>query len=164
MVHSLRGVASTLGAHELSRHCLALEQAIADGNTEPTGLMSSIDEEIAALCALLGDDLAAPTTDLVPLGDQWRQQLLGQMEALLVQSDTAVIPLYEQYSGPLRLMLGSRSDTLTRQLKAFDFDAALLTLRQHMATDETHPDDRAPLPEAPACHPGQVKGDKGLNH
>ena len=164
MVHSLRGVASTLGAHELSRHCLALEQAIADGNTEPTGLMSSIDEEIAALCALLGDDLAAPTTDLVPLGDQWRQQLLGQMEALLVQSDTAVIPLYEQYAGPLRLMLGSRSDTLTRQLKAFDFDAALLTLRQHMATDETHPDDRAPLPEAPACHPGQVKGDKGLNH
>ena len=48
------------------------------------------DEEIAALCALLGDDLAAPTTDLVPLGDQWRQQLLGQMEALLVQSDTAI--------------------------------------------------------------------------
>ncbi|MGL6382700.1 PAS domain S-box protein [Aeromonas caviae] len=164
MAHSLRGVASTLGAHELSRHCLALEQAIAGGDTEPTGLMSSIDEEIATLCALLGDDLAAPTTDLVPLGDQWRQQLLGQMEALLVQSDTAVIPLYEQYAGPLRLMLGSRSDTLTRQLKAFDFDAALLTLRQHMATDETHPDDRAPLPEAPACHPGQVKGDKGLNH
>ena len=28
--------------------------------------MSSIDEEIATLCALLGDDLAAPTTDLVP--------------------------------------------------------------------------------------------------
>jgi hypothetical protein len=92
----------------------------------------------------LGDDLAAPTTDL-PLADQWRQQLLGQMEALLVQSDTAVIPLRAVCRSP-PLMLGSRSDTLTRQLKAFDFDAALLTLRQHMATDETHPDDRAPSP------------------
>ena len=84
------------------------------------------------------------------------------MEALLVQSDTAVIPLYEQYSGPLRLMLGSRSDTLTRQLKAFDFDAALLTLRQHMATDETHPDDRAPpSPRRQPAIRGRSRATKG---
>ena len=150
------------GAHELSRHCLALEQAIADGNTEPPD-SSSIDEEIAALCALLRGRSRRPTTDLVPLGSVAAATAGARWKALLVQSDTAVIPSTE-YSGPLHLMLGSRSDTLTRQLKAFDFDAALLTLRQHMATDETHPDDRAPSPEAPACHPGAGQGRQGLNH
>ena len=80
------------------------------------------------------------------------------MEALLVQSDTAVILSTSSMPVPFVLMLGSRSDTSDQAtLKAFDFDAALLALRQHMATDETHLDDRAP-PEAPACHPGQVKG------
>jgi hypothetical protein len=46
---------------------------------------------------------------------------------LLVQSDTAVIPLFEQYAAPLLLALGTPGEILARQLKVFDFDGALLT-------------------------------------
>ncbi|MFR9704529.1 PAS domain S-box protein [Aeromonas sanarellii] len=164
LVHTLRGVASTLGAVELAQHCLQLEQEIAAGTPPPAELMSTIDRWLAALHERLGNEEAATATDLVPLGNPWRRQLLRQMEALLVQSDTAVIPLYEQYAAPLRLMLGTRSETLARQLKEFDFDAALLTLRQHMAADEPDPDDLTPLADTPSRNPGLIKGDKGLNH
>ena len=92
----------------------------------------------------------------------WREELLTRTVPVRMDGKISLPVVNDvQAAGLTPLQL---KEALTRQLKAFDFDAALLTLRQHMATDETHPDDRAPLPEAPACHPGQVKGDKGLNH
>ena len=61
-----------------------------------------------------------------------------------------VIPLFEQYAAPLRLMLGPRSETLARQLKTFDFDGALLTLRQCVEADEPPTDVISPLPDGPS--------------
>ncbi|MNE75577.1 hypothetical protein D3C80_1717490 [compost metagenome] len=81
-----------------------------------------------------------------------------------MQSDTAVIPLFEQYAAPLRLMLGPRSETLARQLKTFDFDGALLTLRQCEGAYEPQAEAAPSLPDGPSLPPGPVKGDKGLNH
>lgn len=77
-----------------------------------------------------------------------------------MQSDTAVIPLFEQYAAPLRLMLGPRSETLARQLKTFDFDGALLTLRQCEGADEPQT-EAVPPPRWPFAAPGPVKETKG---
>ncbi|MGE6225980.1 Hpt domain-containing protein, partial [Aeromonas media] len=136
LVHTLRGVASTLGMVELARQCLLLEQALAGDGPEPTALMTVIAGELAALHDRLGEEVPAQAPQLIPLGSQWQRDLRQQMEALLLQSDTAVIPLFEQYAAPLRLMLGPRSETLARQLKSFDFDGALLTLHQCAQADE----------------------------
>ncbi|MFM5586290.1 PAS domain S-box protein [Aeromonas rivipollensis] len=164
LVHTLRGVASTLGMVELARQCLQLEQTLAGDGPEPTALMTVIAGELAALHDRLGEEVPAQAPQLIPLGSQWQRDLRQQMEALLLQSDTAVIPLFEQYAAPLRLMLGPRSETLARQLKSFDFDGALLTLHQCAQADEPPTEVMPPLPDGASPPPGQQKGDKGLNH
>ena len=164
LVHTLRGVASTLGMVDLAQQCLQLEQTLAGDDPEPTALMAAIDGALTALHDRLGEEVPAHAAELIPLGSQWQRALRHQMEALLVQSDTAVIPLFEQYAAPLRLMLGPRSETLARQLKTFDFDGALLTLRQCEGADEPQTEAVPPLPDGPSLPPGPVKGDKGLNH
>ncbi len=164
LVHTLRGVASTLGMVELARQCLQLEQTLTGDGPEPTALMTVIAGELAALHDRLGEEVPAQAPQLIPLGSQWQRDLRQQMEALLLQSDTAVIPLFEQYAAPLRLMLGPRSETLARQLKSFDFDGALLTLHQCAQADEPPTEVMPPLPDGASPPPGQPKGDKGLNH
>ena len=164
LVHTLRGVASTLGMVDLAQQCLQLEQTLAGDDPEPTALMAAIDGALTALHDRLGEEVPAHAAELIPLGSQWQRALRHQMEALLVQSDTAVIPLFEQYAAPLRLMLGPRSETLARQLKTFDFDGALLTLRQCEGADEPQAEAAPSLPDGPSLPPGPVKGDKGLNH
>ena len=161
LVHTLRGVASTLGMGALAQQCQQLEQGIAAGHPDAP-LMTAITDALSALHRRLGEAVSTPVS---PLLEPHRQrQLLRQMEALLVQSDTAVIPLFEQYAAPLRLTLGSRSETLARQLQAFDFDGALATLRQWVETDEPQKDAMVHLPDAGSRHQGRAKGDKGLNH
>ncbi|MDU1141886.1 PAS domain S-box protein [Aeromonas rivipollensis] len=164
LVHTLRGVASTLGMVDLAQQCLQLEQRLAEDGLEQSSLMAAIAGTLVALRDRLGEEAPAPATDLIPLGSQWQRDLRHQMETLLAQSDTAVIPLFEQYAAPLRLMLGPHSETLARQLKAFNFDGALLTLRQCWETDEPPTDVISPLPDGPSLPPGPAKGDKGLNH
>lgn len=81
-----------------------------------------------------------------------------------MQSDTAVIPLFEQYAAPLLLTLGTQGEILARQLKVFDFDGALLTLRELLATDGSQPGLSGQAPAGTSRHQGPSKLDKGLNH
>ncbi|MFM5148861.1 PAS domain-containing hybrid sensor histidine kinase/response regulator, partial [Aeromonas rivipollensis] len=164
LVHTLRGVASTLGMADLAQQCLQLEQRLAEDGLEQPALMTAIAGALVALRERLGEEAPVPAAELIPLGSQWQRDLRHQMETLLAQSDTAVIPLFEQYAAPLRLMLGPRSETLARQLKAFNFDGALLTLRQCVESDEPPTEVISPLPDGPLLPPGPAKGDKGLNH
>ncbi len=79
------------------------------------------------------------------------------MEGLLLQSDTAVIPLFEQHADSLLASLGPQGPLLARQLRGFDFDAALLTLRALHGDDVTA--------KVTSGRPsGTTKRDKGLNH
>lgn len=149
---------------DLAQQCLQLEQRLAEDGLEQPALMMAIAGALVALRDRLGEEAPSPAAELIPLGSQWQRDLRHQMETLLAQSDTAVIPLFEQYAAPLRLMLGPRSETLARQLKAFNFDGALLTLRQCVEADEPPTDVISPLPDGPSLPPGQAKGDKGLNH
>lgn len=164
LVHTLRGVASTLGLVDLAQQSLQLELELAGDGPDPIGPMVAIAEALVALHDRLGEEEPALSAELIPLGSQWQRDLRQQMETLLAQSDTAVIPLFEQYAAPLRLILGPRSETLARQLKNFDFDGALLTLRQCAQADEPPTEVMPPLPDGSSSPPGLAKGDKGLNH
>ncbi len=56
------------------------------------------------------------------------QAVLSALETLLAQSDTAAISLFQQHDKLLHATLGQAGDELARQLKQFDFEAALQTL------------------------------------
>ncbi len=62
------------------------------------------------------------------------------------------------------LTLGARGETLARQLKVFDFDGALLTLRALLATDDAHGEPLARQPDGSKGSQGANRADKGLNH
>ena len=164
LVHTLRGVASTLGLVELAALCQQLEQALAKGNLVPAELMMPIERHLSELLNLLGEEERLVPATSTPLGGQWQQPLLRQMEDLLLQSDTAVLPLFEQYAAPLMLTLGTQGETLARQLKVFDFDGALLTLRALLATDDAHGEPLARQPDGSKGSQGANRADKGLNH
>ncbi|MOA07798.1 hypothetical protein D3C78_1275200 [compost metagenome] len=77
------------------------------------------------------EDAASPLPS-----SHWQQQLLRQLEALLAQSDTAAITLFEQHAGALLTGLGERGTLLAQQLQGFDFDGALLTVRRLKQTED----------------------------
>ncbi|MGE6159465.1 PAS domain S-box protein [Aeromonas salmonicida] len=160
LAHTLRGVASTLGLVSLAEQSLQLEQALSGDGSKLTDQMSAITEVLATLLEQLGEEEPVPATMPAPLTSHWQQQLLRQIEGLLLQSDTAAIPLFEQYAGPLLISLGPKGDTLARQLKMFDFDGALITIRSLQAEEGHSP----VAPDASSRHQGATNQDKGLNH
>lgn len=164
LIHTLRGVASTLGLVELAAQSQQLEQELANNSQTLAERMAPIARLLSELHSLLGEEDPSPAANAAPLGSHWQQQLLRQIEELLVQSDTAVIPLFEQYAAPLLLTLGTQGEILARQLKVFDFDGALLTLRELLAADGSQPGLSGQAPAGTSRHQGPSKLDKGLNH
>ncbi|WOE68615.1 PAS domain S-box protein [Aeromonas allosaccharophila] len=157
LVHTLRGVAGTLGLTTLADLALQLEHALAQTPDTQGELMAQITSLLAQLARQLGEVDPAPAPAIAPASPHQQQQWLRQMEGLLLQSDTAVIPLFEQHADSLLASLGPKGPLLARQLRGFDFDAALLTLRALHVDDVTA--------KATSGRPsGTTKRDKGLNH
>ena len=102
-------MASTLGLVELAAQSQQLEQDLANNSQTLAERMAPIARLLSELPGLLGEEDPSPAANAAPLGSHWQQQLLRQIEELLVQSDTAVIPLFEQYAAPLLLALGTGS-------------------------------------------------------
>ncbi|MEH8184984.1 PAS domain S-box protein [Aeromonas allosaccharophila] len=157
LVHTLRGVAGTLGLTTLADLALQLEHALARSPDTRGELMAQISSLLAQLTRQLGDVETEPAKAASPASHHQQQQWLRQMEGLLLQSDTAVIPLFEQHADSLLVSLGPKGPLLARQLRGFDFDAALLTLRALHGDDVTA--------KVTSGRPsGTTKRDKGLNH
>ncbi|WP_162491773.1 PAS domain S-box protein [Aeromonas allosaccharophila] len=157
LVHTLRGVAGTLGLTTLADLALQLEHALARSPDTRGELMAQISSLLAQLTRQLGDVETEPAKAASPASHHQQQQWLRQMEGLLLQSDTAVIPLFEQHADSLLASLGPQGPLLARQLRGFDFDAALLTLRALHGDDVTA--------KVTSGRPsGTTKRDKGLNH
>ena len=82
------------------------------------------------------DASAAPTapvaTSPAPVPDvQLVRAVLGQLDHLLGQSNTAALTLFQKHTGMLAVVLGDEFGVLTTQLQQFAFDKAQETLRRH---------------------------------
>ena len=55
--------------------------------------------------------------------------VLEQLDALLAQSDTAAMALFDQHAAALRAALGAQGEQLGRAIGRFEFEAARDTLR-----------------------------------
>jgi PAS domain S-box-containing protein len=78
--------------------------------------------------------LGSATTGEVALPDrQALRAMLDELDSLLAQSDTAAITHFQAHADVLRAALGPPCEPLGRQIKAFAFDAALVSLRAQRA-------------------------------
>jgi len=55
--------------------------------------------------------------------------MLDQLDTFLAQGDTAATALFEKHAASLQAALGPPGVEFGRQIRQFDFDAALATLR-----------------------------------
>jgi HPt (histidine-containing phosphotransfer) domain-containing protein len=129
-LHTLKGVAGSLGATALHAAALALEQALRGHETASIPeLVASLQTEMQALDAVLAQ-LPEAVIDAVPAPDPERARaVLEQLAPLLARDETAASDLFES-SRPLLMATHSvAAMQLARQVAAFDYPGALATVR-----------------------------------
>ncbi|MBS0355018.1 MAG: response regulator [Proteobacteria bacterium] len=136
--HTLKGLAATLGITRLQAAAPALEGALRDGSSMPSGELvvqaAALEADFVALCQALKDVLpaaAAPSSALAPVQVDWQQlrQVAARLQALLAEYDLAGSSLYREHRALFAAAFGEHAATLERQIADFDFDHALTTLR-----------------------------------
>jgi len=133
--HTLKGVAGNIGATILQEAAGKLEASINAGQElaelEPVladvgQTLSELNAAIAA--ALPEEEIAAPISAEVDWNDI--AEIVTQLERLLSDNDAEVADLYMEHAGVLRAALGSDADRFEKGLKEYDFETALVVLRQ----------------------------------
>jgi PAS domain S-box-containing protein len=128
--HALKGVAANLGATALHAAAVALELGLR--NAEPSklpSLLASLQTEQAALDAVLAQ-LPGTAAGAALTPDPGRaQEVLKKMSHLLARDDTVAGDLFESNSQLLLATHGTQAMQLGRQIAAFDYPAALETVR-----------------------------------
>ncbi|MDS4069001.1 MAG: PAS domain S-box protein [Candidatus Competibacter sp.] len=135
LAHTLKGAAGNLGATALHAAADALQTMVRRG--AGPGPIESCCHAVAAelsplldgLRAVLVDDIpAAPTVDGTRLST-----VVARLETLLEQANVGANELARDETPLLRAGLDPAGDTLLRQVAAFDYEAALITLRADRA-------------------------------
>ncbi len=128
LAHSLKGVAATLGAEDLSRRARDVELALRDGapDRELEPKVQALDAGLAplvrAIAAVTGDQLAAPAP--VPEPAQVRL-LLTELQRLLAADNTRANKLWQESAATLSAVLGPLAAPLGRAIEQFDYERAL---------------------------------------
>ena len=137
-VHTVKGVAGTLGALRLQAAAAELETAAR--RREDVEVLGRAADVVAAeldrLVASLRDVLpaTAPAEDAGAV--DWLQvaDVLARLEPLVASGNTAANQLYEEEAEVIAAACGDGARTLGRQLADFDYDEALGTVRDLRAT------------------------------
>jgi HPt (histidine-containing phosphotransfer) domain-containing protein len=133
LAHTLKGSSGMIGAHVLHQHACALERVLL-ALSAPHAELDELADEFTKVHAVL-DGLFEHAADPAPaapprvlLADT---ALLAQLDQLLANGDGAAIDLLEESGTSLRVILGdARLEQLLAAANAFDFDAALDTIKQ----------------------------------
>jgi CheY-like chemotaxis protein/HPt (histidine-containing phosphotransfer) domain-containing protein len=137
LAHTLKGTGATLGADRLAERAQRLQEMLrsspdaSDCPDELRAATEAIRLEFATLAAALPSPppaTASPNT-AEPLDQATLRQVLDELDALLAQSDTIALQLFEKHAPQLRPCLGARYAELAQQIMGFDFDSAQKTLQ-----------------------------------
>jgi CheY-like chemotaxis protein/HPt (histidine-containing phosphotransfer) domain-containing protein len=129
-MHTLKGVAGSLGATALHAAALAIEHALRGHEMAlMPELVATLQTEMQALDAVLAQ-LPEAATDAVPAPDPERARaVLEQLAPLLAFDNPAAADLFEPNQPLLLATHGAAAMQLGRQVAAFDYPGALSTVR-----------------------------------
>jgi HPt (histidine-containing phosphotransfer) domain-containing protein len=133
LAHTLKGVASTLGAEYLARLAEQLEDKLHTNTLTPMTVDSLVIEmeEITHQFALLAAILGTPKSKDVPMNQlEMNKKILTELDKLLANSDLASVLLFKDNITLLQTELGSSFEEFSQQIKLFDFVAARKILRE----------------------------------
>lgn len=140
LVHSLKGSAATLGLDHLAKIVTHLENELETSeyktvkNDDIHLEMDSISLELMAISSALP---STPIPENTVHPEQAALRIaLKKLNTLLAESDTAAIPLFNNYSESLRSSLGLAYEELARQIKGFEFEKAHKTLQTLLGSSQ----------------------------
>jgi len=137
--HTLRGLAATVGAHELTRLLAALERTVKAQDTEglrtvSQAVQTAVDELLALLHPQLSTHAPSPSPHAKPLEAVMHHvppELTEALVRLVRDSDSEAISIWRQhrvaFAAAMHPLLFSRLDTA---IESCDFDAALNLLQE----------------------------------
>lgn len=137
LAHTLKGVSATLGATSVQASAAELEKSIQErqATQEIERLSTAVNREytrltIALLAALPEEQVEATTTEI-----DWTQvcEVLAELEILLIHNNAQSNMLFHKSASLLRAALGNRVDEAEQQIDHFDYETALVTLREARA-------------------------------
>jgi len=167
VVHGLKGSSGLLGLDQLAKIVLQLERALLEnppGSRRDTAMragMEAFERELAALAAALPVRSAlAIAGDAAAVNPQKLQALLSRFDALLAQSDTSAMALFDEYAALLRAALGPAFAESCPVARPRAVRAEPLALATHSTPS------RAKVSDQPACSWTHTKADPGfaVNH
>jgi len=139
LVHTLKGVAGTLGLMRLQEAVKALEETLRSHGGERDGEETThLVESVSAAQRHLHEALARLTVQAEPgrsieVDPAETRGILDRLRALLATDDTAVNALFLESEALLRSTFGPAVAPLGEQIEAFDYPAALKTLESLLA-------------------------------
>ena len=135
-VHALKGAAGALGATQVQKLAAQLEAALreeaAAAQIEP--LVAALGAEQEALLTAL--QAALPMAMVPPVAVDYMQvrMVLLQLEALLVEADIAANTVFRESATLLKAALGRKSNDLGLRIGNFDYERALVILKEAQAS------------------------------
>ncbi len=129
-MHTLRGSIGSLGAGRFAAACLALEQALRDGDKAVIeALFVPVREELAATLEAAAHWLASLPPAVQRVASAVPEDQLALFGRLLNERNMAACTLFEQFAQDLPLTLGDgRAARLRAAMEVLDFDAAIAVL------------------------------------
>ncbi|MBB5206072.1 PAS domain S-box-containing protein [Inhella inkyongensis] len=145
-VHTLRGLAATVGARQLPEMLETLEQTLHQGQAPAAPLWQAAESLLARCCQAIDAGLGASTPSLEPTLEVSAEEKaalraqagpwLRQLRQRMAQDDAEAQQIWSEHAGLLRQVLGSGAGALERALRAYDFEAALGALQQGLAAQD----------------------------
>ena len=140
IAHTLKGVAGTLGLPQLQLAARALEERLrsddAKGDEEElSSLMQAVSDEQKNLHAALETITEQTVTEATVEADPVKAlEVLESLRQLLEIDNMAAGDLFLESEALLKSALGSDVEQLGKQIEAFDYPAALITLKSILAS------------------------------
>jgi len=134
LAHGLKGVAATLGAHDISDLASQLDRALRQdaAMAECLELARRCDSELSQLLAFirsLPEESVSYYASEGNIDPDLLKQTLAELENLLAENNARASRLTQESAHMLRAVLGSRYAEFARQIEQFDYEAALETLQ-----------------------------------
>ena len=133
LMHSMKGAGATLGANRISALAADLERIATE---EGSGLapvdpaLELLRKELLAFEEALEAALEGAPAQPAAVASAPAREIIERLATLLAESDFSSQALARESAGTLRPLLGERMADFERQIREFDYEHALDTLRQ----------------------------------
>jgi CheY-like chemotaxis protein/HPt (histidine-containing phosphotransfer) domain-containing protein len=136
MVHSLKGLAGTLGMHQLQTIAVSYEKLVRSGGAalELNASLGALKEEITAVCEQIRQMNIPIAVDSNAVEPAQLKSMVRRLADFLKKNDMRAYKIWEKLDPALATVIGGEeADTLKQQIEHFDFSEALSTLENLIA-------------------------------